>query len=98
MGRPGAGLVGAWYELFPRRYGGFKGTAERVPAVAAMGFDVLYLPPIHPIGATGRKGPDNTLGAAADDPGSPWAIGSADGGHTAIDPGLGHLRGLFPPS
>ena len=53
-------LVGAWYELFPRSYGGFKGTEERLPAVAAMGFDVLYLPPIHPIGTTARKGPDNS--------------------------------------
>jgi len=82
-------LVGAWYELFPRSYGGFKGTEARIPAIAGMGFDVLYLPPIHPIGVTERKGPDNTLGAGMDDPGSPWAIGNADGGHTAIDPGLG---------
>jgi starch synthase (maltosyl-transferring) len=82
-------LVGAWYELFPRSYGGFKGAEERIPAVAGMGFDVLYLPPIHPIGTTERKGRDNTLGALGDDPGSPWAIGSADGGHTAIDPSLG---------
>ncbi|MDQ6616173.1 MAG: alpha-1,4-glucan--maltose-1-phosphate maltosyltransferase [Actinomycetota bacterium] len=82
-------LVSAWYELFPRSFGGFKGTEERVPAVAGMGFDVLYLPPIHPIGVTERKGPDNTLGASIDDPGSPWAIGSAEGGHTAIDPSLG---------
>ena len=82
-------LVGAWYELFPRSYGGFKGTELRIPAIAGMGFDVLYLPPIHPIGETERKGPDNTLGASADDPGSPWAIGSGEGGHTAIDPGLG---------
>jgi starch synthase (maltosyl-transferring) len=82
-------LVGAWYELFPRSYGGFKGTEARIPAVAGMGFNVLYLPPIHPIGVTDRKGPDNTLGAGVDDPGSPWAIGNADGGHTAIDPNLG---------
>jgi starch synthase (maltosyl-transferring) len=82
-------LVGAWYELFPRSYGGFKGTEERIPAVAGMGFDVLYLPPIHPIGVTERKGADNTLGAGVDDPGSPWAIGSGDGGHTAIDAALG---------
>jgi len=86
--RPRA-LVSAWYELFPRSYGGFKGTEERIPAVAGMGFDVLYLPPVHPIGVTERKGPDNTLGAGALDPGSPWAIGNGDGGHTAIDPGLG---------
>ncbi len=82
-------LAGAWYELFPRSFGGFKGTEERIPAVAGMGFDVLYLPPIHPIGVTERKGPDNTLGAGVDDPGSPWAIGNASGGHTAIDGGLG---------
>ena len=86
--RPRA-LFSAWYELFPRSYGGFKGTEARIPAVAAMGFDVLYLPPVHPIGVTERKGPDNTLGAGVDDPGSPWAIGNSDGGHTAIDPGLG---------
>jgi starch synthase (maltosyl-transferring) len=82
-------LVGAWYELFPRSHGGLAGTAERVPAVAAMGFDVLYLPPIHPIGKTYRKGRNNTLGATPDDPGSPWAIGSSEGGHTAIHPELG---------
>jgi starch synthase (maltosyl-transferring) len=82
-------LVGAWYELFPRSYGGLAGTADRVPAVAAMGFDVLYLAPIHPIGRTFRKGPNNTLGAGVDDPGSPWAIGSSEGGHTAIHPELG---------
>jgi starch synthase (maltosyl-transferring) len=82
-------LFSAWYELFPRSYGGFKGAEERIPAVAGMGFDVLYLPPVHPIGVTERKGPDNTLGAGVDDPGSPWAIGNSDGGHTAIDPGLG---------
>ncbi len=91
-------LVGAWYELFPRSYGGLRGAADRVPAVAGMGFDVLYLPPIHPIGVTERKGRNNTLGAGPDDPGSPWAIGSPEGGHTAIHPALGtfddfdHLR------
>ncbi|HET9077475.1 MAG TPA: maltotransferase domain-containing protein [Acidimicrobiales bacterium] len=82
-------LFGAWYELFPRSYGGFKGVMDRVPELAAMGFDVLYLPPIHPIGRTFRKGPDNTLEAGPDDPGSPWAIGSDEGGHTAIHPELG---------
>jgi starch synthase (maltosyl-transferring) len=86
--RPRA-LVGAWYELFPRSYGGLRGAAGRVEALAAMGFDVLYLPPVHPIGTKFRKGRNNTLGAAAGDPGSPWAIGSSAGGHTAIDPGLG---------
>jgi starch synthase (maltosyl-transferring) len=82
-------LVGAWYELFPRSFGGLSGAAKRIPAVAAMGFDVLYLPPIHPIGLTYRKGANNTLGAGPDDPGSPWAIGSSEGGHTTIHPVLG---------
>jgi starch synthase (maltosyl-transferring) len=82
-------LTGAWYELFPRSEGGFKATKERLPALASMGFDVVYLPPIHPIGHSFRKGRDNSLEAGPDDPGSPWAIGSAEGGHTAIDPDLG---------
>ncbi len=85
-------LVGAWYELFPRSHGGLRGTALRVPEVAAMAFDVLYLPPVHPIGTTSRKGRNNTLYAGEGDPGSPWAIGSAAGGHTAIDPALGSFR------
>jgi starch synthase (maltosyl-transferring) len=88
--RPLAGF-GAWYEMFPRSEGGFAGAAKRLPAIAEMGFDIVYLPPIHPIGVTDRKGPDNTLGAGPDDPGSPWAIGSAEGGHTAIAPELGTL-------
>ncbi len=88
-------LFGAWYELFPRSFGGFKGTAARVPDVAAMGFDVLYLPPIHPIGHTARKGPNNTLAAGAGDPGSPWAIGSHEGGPHRHPPGPGHRRGLL---
>ncbi len=85
-----------WYELFPRsaspepgRHGTFADVARRVPELAALGFDVLYLPPIHPIGVTGRKGRDNALTARAGDPGSPWAIGAAEGGHTAIHPELG---------
>ncbi len=78
-----------WYELFPRSEGGFVGTAERLAGVAAMGFDVVYLPPIHPIGETCRKGRDNTLRAEPGDVGSPWAIGSALGGHDAIHPDLG---------
>ena len=89
---------GAWYEMFPRSAGPdptrsatFEEAAERIPAIAAMGFDVLYLPPVHPIGTTARKGRNNTLVAGPGDPGSPWAIGSADGGHTAIEPGLGTL-------
>jgi len=88
--RPRA-LYGAWYELFPRSEGGLAGATKRLRAVADMGFDVVYLPPIHPVGVTERKGPDNTLGAGPDDPGSPWAIGSHEGGHTAIAPELGTL-------
>ncbi len=86
--RPRA-LVGAWYEMFPRSFGGFKGAEERLVEVAGMGFDVVYLPPIHPIGTSHRKGANNTLVAAPDDVGSPWAIGSPEGGHTAIHPDLG---------
>jgi len=82
-------LVGAWYELFPRSEGGLDGTADRLPAIAAMGFDVVYLPPIHPIGRQFRKGPNNTLTAGPDDVGSPWAIGGREGGHTSIHPDLG---------
>ena len=82
-------LVGAWYELFPRSEGGFAGTIERLPAVAEMGFDILYLPPIHPIGRHFRKGPNNITEAGPDDVGSPWAIGGPEGGHTAIHPDLG---------
>ncbi|MDQ3171858.1 MAG: alpha-1,4-glucan--maltose-1-phosphate maltosyltransferase [Acidobacteriota bacterium] len=89
---------GAWYEMFPRSAGPdptrsatFDEAAGRLPAIAAMGFDVLYLPPIHPIGTTARKGRNNTLTPDASDPGSPWAIGGPSGGHTAIEPGLGTL-------
>ena len=96
-------LVGAWYEFFPRsegatllpdgtiKSGTFKSAAERLPAIAAMGFDILYLPPIHPIGTTFRKGKNNTLTPAATDPGVPWAIGSKEGGHDAINPELGTM-------
>ena len=80
---------GAWYELFPRSWGGLAGTAKIVPQLAALGFDVLYLPPIHPIGVKNRKGLNNAVTAGPGDPGSPWAIGSPDGGHTAIHPELG---------
>ena len=90
---------GAWYEMFPRSAGAdptrsatFKEAAARLPYVAAMGFDVLYLPPVHPIGRSFRKGPNNSLTAEAGDPGSPWAIGAAEGGHKAIEPGLGTLE------
>ena len=89
---------GAWYECFPRstapepgRHGRFADLVARLPYVAAMGFDVLYLPPIHPIGRVHRKGRDNVLVATAADPGSPWAIGSREGGHTAVHPDLGTL-------
>ena len=88
----------AWYELFPRSWGdeGEHGTlsdvADRLDYVAEMGFDVLYLPPIHPIGRTNRKGPNNSLEAGPDDPGVPWAIGGPEGGHTAIHPQLGTIE------
>lgn len=89
----------AWYELFPRScgrepgaHGSLRSCEKRLPYIAAMGFDVLYLPPIHPIGATARKGRNNTLSAAADDPGSPWAIGAEAGGHKAVHPQLGTLE------
>ncbi|MBK9712479.1 MAG: alpha-1,4-glucan--maltose-1-phosphate maltosyltransferase [Kouleothrix sp.] len=89
---------GAWYELFPRscapapgRHGTFLDVEERLPYVAAMGFDVLYMPPIHPIGRSFRKGRNNTVIAGPDDPGSPWAIGAAEGGHKDIHPELGTL-------
>ncbi|MGI8492883.1 MAG: maltotransferase domain-containing protein [Acidimicrobiales bacterium] len=81
--------VGAWYELFPRSYGGLKGATNRVPDLAALGFDVLYLPPVHPIGRSYRKGANNALVAGPDDPGSPWAIGGPEGGHTDLHPDLG---------
>jgi len=80
---------GSWYELFPRSWGGFEGVRAKLPQFAELGFDVLYLPPIHPIGRTNRKGRNNALEAAPGDPGSPWAIGAAEGGHEAIDPELG---------
>ena len=95
-------LYGAWYEIFPRSEGAhidessgdwisgnFATAAKRLPAIAAMGFDVVYLTPIHPIGRAARKGPNNTLNASPKDPGSPYAIGSPDGGHDAIHPDLG---------
>jgi starch synthase (maltosyl-transferring) len=86
----------SWYELFPRsqsrvpgKHGTFADTARRLPEIAAMGFDVIYLPPIHPIGETHRKGRNNSRTAEPGDVGSPWAIGSKYGGHTAIHPELG---------
>jgi len=89
----------AWYELFPRscvsgpgEHGTFRSCESRLAEVAAMGFDILYLPPIHPIGHTKRKGPNNALVANPQDPGSPWAIGSPEGGHKAVHPALGTLE------
>ena len=88
----------AWYEMFPRsetpsagQSGTFASAARRLPSIAAMGFDIVYLPPIHPIGTTARKGANNSLEAGPTDPGSPWAIGAPAGGHTAIHPDLGGL-------
>src|SRR3954451_12797101 len=82
---------GSWYELFPRSWGGFSGVTAVLPELAGLGFDVVYLPPIHPIGTSNRKGRNNALKARSSDPGSPWAIGSELGGHDAIDPELGTL-------
>ena len=98
-------LYGSWYELFPRSEGvqvdpmgrrppasgTLRAAAKRLEPIAAMGFDVVYLPPVHPIGTTFRKGRNNTLNPADGDPGSPWAIGSPDGGHDAIHPDLGTM-------
>ena len=88
-----------WYEMFPRsasaqpgRHGTFRDCEQRLPYIAEMGFDVLYLPPIHPIGETGRKGANNTLEAAPGDIGSPWAVGAADGGHKAVHAELGTIE------
>jgi starch synthase (maltosyl-transferring) len=92
---------GAWYEMFPRscttepkRPGTFRDCAARLAYVASMGFDVLYIPPVHPIGLTERKGKNNSLTPAPDDLGSPWAIGGAEGGHKSIHPQLGTLEDL----
>ncbi|MDX1658669.1 MAG: alpha-1,4-glucan--maltose-1-phosphate maltosyltransferase [Nitriliruptorales bacterium] len=89
----------SWYEFFPRsaapepgRHGTFDDAIARLPYVASMGFDVVYLPPIHPIGKTHRKGPNNVTEAGPDDPGSPWAIGSSEGGHKSVHPELGTLE------
>jgi starch synthase (maltosyl-transferring) len=100
-------LFSAWYEFFPRSegaaidaqgrpvvHGTFATAAKRLPAVAAMGFDIIYLPPIHPIGRINRKGRNNALVAAEDDVGSPWAIGAEEGGHDAIHPRLGTAADL----
>jgi starch synthase (maltosyl-transferring) len=100
-------LFGSWYEFFPRSEGAYvdeatgkvvsgnlRTAAKRLDAVADMGFDVIYLPPIHPIGHVNRKGRNNTLDPGPDDTGSPWAIGSPDGGHDAIHPDLGTMADL----
>lgn len=91
-------VFASWYEMFPRSQGKVKGRGgtfddciARLPDVKEMGFDVVYLPPVHPIGRTGRRGPDNSPDASPGDPGSPWAIGSEEGGHDAVDPGLGTM-------
>jgi starch synthase (maltosyl-transferring) len=98
-------LFSSWYEFFPRSEGAkidpyglrdpvsgtFQTAAERLGAIAEMGFDVVYLPPIHPIGTTARKGRNNSLTAGPDDPGSPWAIGSPAGGHDTVNPDLGTI-------
>jgi starch synthase (maltosyl-transferring) len=96
---PHYALFSTWYELFPRsvftgkdsKHGTLKDVIHVLPYVRGMGFDVLYLPPIHPIGVTHRKGPNNTLLASENDPGSPWAIGSEAGGHMSVHPELGTI-------
>jgi len=95
--RPEA-VFSAWYELFPRsqgkdpnKHGTFADTTRRLPEIAALGFDVIYLPPIHPIGVTHRKGRNNSPTCVPGDVGSPWAIGAKEGGHTAVHPELGTL-------
>ena len=97
-------LVGSWYEFFPRSEGAtknadgsitpgnLKSAMKRIPEVAAMGFDVIYIPPIHPIGYTHRKGKNNTLTASPTDPGVPWGIGNESGGHDAVNPELGTIE------
>jgi starch synthase (maltosyl-transferring) len=84
----------SWYELFPRSFGGLKAVEALIPDIADLGFDVLYFPPIHPIGRKNRKGRNNTLVAGPDDPGSPYAIGAAEGGHDTVHPELGTMDDL----
>ncbi|MBV9001049.1 MAG: alpha-1,4-glucan--maltose-1-phosphate maltosyltransferase [Solirubrobacterales bacterium] len=88
------GKFGAWYELFPRSWGGLKGVQQQLPRLAELGFDIVYLPPIHPIGHTNRKGRNNSLTAGPDDPGSPWAIGDETGGHEAVHADIGTFDDL----
>lgn len=85
-------LFSTWYEFFPRSFGNFADCEKLLPEIQEMGFDVVYLPPIHPIGKTNRKGKNNSILCLPDDPGSPWAIGSEQGGHKAIHPQLGTLE------
>ncbi len=95
---PRLAAFSAWYELFPRstapgsRHGTFRSVIDQLPRISEMGFDILYLPPIHPVGETYRKGRNNNPEALPDDVGSPWAIGSAAGGHTAVHPELGTIE------
>jgi len=84
----------SWYEMFPRSFGGFRGMIEVLPYVEELGFDVLYLPPVHPVGVTARKGKNNAVAAKPRDVGSPWAIGGAEGGHKALHPDLGSFYDL----
>lgn len=91
-------LFSTWYEFFPRSFGPdtehgtFSDAEKMLPHIAEMGFDIVYLPPIHPIGKTNRKGQNNSINANPEDPGSPWAIGGKDGGHTSVHPDLGTLE------
>jgi starch synthase (maltosyl-transferring) len=97
MVEPVLARFSSWYEMFPRStgaegaHGTFRDAESRLSYIAKLGFDIVYLPPIHPIGRTHRKGKDNSLTASAGDPGSPWAIGSSEGGHKAVHPELGTL-------
>ena len=99
MADPKIARFSAWYELFPRscssvpgKHGTFNDVVTRLPSIAEMGFNVLYLPPIHPIGRTHRKGRNNQTACLPADPGSPWAIGDENGGHKAIHPELGTIE------
>ena len=99
MAEPVRARFSSWYEVFPRScspdpggIGTIKDLQNHLPYIAAMGFDTLYLPPVHPIGVTHRKGKNNSLECKPDDPGSPWAVGNQNGGHKAIDPKLGNLN------
>ncbi len=96
---PARARFAAWYEMFHRSQGAdstrsatFREMEERLPDIKKMGFDIIYLPPIHPIGHTNRKGPNNSLTAGPDDPGVPWSVGDETGGHTAVHPDLGTLE------